>query len=72
MGFPFEPLTKRGTPPPKYLHKKGTEFFAAGDINVLRHIDSKSKPTAFVVLPGLRPAIVFFFFFLAYIAGERD
>ena len=66
-----ERLAKRGTPP-KTLTKRGTELFADGDVHVLRQIDSKSKSTAFVVLPGLLPTIQSFSCLLECIAGERE
>ena len=34
-----------------------TEIFADGDVHVLRQIDSKSKSTALVMLPGILPTI---------------
>ena len=70
----IEHLTKRDTPPlppKKNLTKGGTELFADGDVHVFHQIDSKSKPAAFVVLPGLIPTIQSFFF-LECIAGERE
>ena len=68
-----EHLTKRGTPLPKTLTQRGTELFADGAVHVLRQIDSKSKSTAFVVLPGLIPSMQSFFtlFFVECIGGER-
>ena len=57
-------MTKRDiSPPKKTLTKRGTELFAADDVDVLRQIDSKSKSTAFVVLAGLLPTIQSFFLF---------
>ena len=56
---------KRGIIPPKTLTKRGGELFADGDVGFHSQIDSKSKSTAFVVLPGLLPIIQSFFFFFS-------
>ena len=59
----FWAFDKKGyTPPQQKPWQKGGQLFADGDVDVPRQIDSKSKSTAFDVLPGL-PTIQFFFLF---------
>ena len=67
-----EHLKKGVPPPPKTLTKWGTELFADGDVHVLRQIDSKSKSTAFVVLPGLLPTIQRFFSFFSSVLRVNE
>ena len=58
----FLSILRKGVYPPENLTKRGTEFLADGEVDVFRQIDSKSKSTTVVELPGLLPTMQSFVF----------